>query len=102
MLQGESQARLDKFINTKILTYKERRDLPAGNNTSVLSVHLAAGTLSSRTCVREALRTSASDKVGYRYAKKLEDGKAGAITWIAELAWRDFYRHILAHYPYVV
>ncbi|KKY18027.1 putative deoxyribodipyrimidine photo-lyase [Phaeomoniella chlamydospora] len=117
--EGEAHERLKKFIGSKIRSYKDNRNLPAGNNTSVLSVHLAAGTLAARTCIREAQHANNTSKeIGYRYGK-LDAGNAGIITWIAELAWRDFYkydrdihllqmfaadfsRHIMCHAPWVV
>ena len=100
--EGEAHARLQKFLTTKAQGYKENRNLPAGNNTSVLSVHLAAGTLAARTCVREAHKANNSSKLDYLYAKKLDQGHIGYISWIAELAWRDFYRHVMCHCPWVV
>jgi deoxyribodipyrimidine photo-lyase len=33
--------------------------------------------------------------------KKLDGGNAGIMGWISEVAWRDFYKHVLAHWPYV-
>ena len=100
--EGEAHARLQKFLTSKARTYKENRNLPAGNNTSVISVHLAAGTLAARTCVREAQEANNSDKLGYRYAKKIDEGQIGIVSWIAEIAWRDFYRHVMSHCPWVV
>lgn len=100
--EGEAHARLQKFLTSKVRTYKENRNLPAGNNTSVISVHLAAGTLAARTCVREAQEANSSDKLGYRYAKRIDEGQIGIISWIAEIAWRDFYRHVMSHCPWVV
>ena len=100
--ESEAHARLQKFLTSKARTYKENRNLPAGNNTSVISVHLAAGTLAARTCVREAHKANDSDKLGYRYAKKIDEGQVGIVSWIAEIAWRDFYRHVMSHCPWVV
>ena len=92
--EHEAQARLQKFILEKILKYHENRNLPGGNATSSLSAHLAAGTISARTVVRDA-RDAAP-------AKKLtDDRKQGHSMWIGEVAWRDFYRHILCHWPYI-
>jgi deoxyribodipyrimidine photo-lyase len=33
--------------------------------------------------------------------KKLDGGINGIRSWISEVAWRDFYRHVLVHWPYV-
>jgi len=32
--------------------------------------------------------------------KKLDGGIEGIRGWISEVAWRDFYRHVLVHWPY--
>jgi len=61
--------------------YKERRDYPAIEGTSRLSVHLRFGTISIRELAREVLKTSP--------------------TFLDELIWRDFYQMILWHFPHV-
>ncbi|KAI9656128.1 MAG: hypothetical protein M1831_004699 [Alyxoria varia] len=92
--EHEAYGRLRKFIDEgRIKNYKEARNLPAGNSTSMLSVHFSSGTLSARTAVREALAKNSS--------KKLDTGNAGIVSWISEVAWRDFYKHVLAHWPFV-
>ncbi|KAI1631605.1 photolyase [Biscogniauxia mediterranea] len=91
--EAEAQRRLDKFCRERIAGYADRRDRPADAATSSLSVHLAAGTLSARAAVRAARECNSTDK--------LDAGDKGVTTWIGELAWRDFYRHVLVHWPYV-
>ena len=91
--EQEAQARLTKFGSERLSNYSSSRNFPAQNSTSVLSVHLAAGTLSARTCVR--LAQSANT------APALDGGLDSMKSWIGELAWRDFYRHVLAHWPHV-
>lgn len=92
---GERAAldRLAKFAEERIGRYHERRNFPAEAGTSSLSVHLAAGTLSARTAVRYARDRNKT--------KKLDAGIEGIRVWISELAWRDFYRHVLVHWPYI-
>ena len=92
---GEHEAlkRLDKFCEDRIGAYAQSRNIPGENGTSCLSVHLASGTISARTCVRTAR--------GRNQTKKLDGGNDGIRTWISEVAWRDFYRHVLVHWPYV-
>ncbi len=70
-----------------------RRNFPAEAATSSLSVYLASGTLSARTAVRAARDRNRT--------KKLDGGDEGIRTWISEVAWRDFYRHVLVNWPYV-
>jgi deoxyribodipyrimidine photo-lyase len=64
-----------------ISNYKQNRDYPAIHGTSHLSLHFRFGTISIREKMRKAI--------------PLSD------TWVKELAWRDFYMQILAHFPHV-
>lgn len=84
---GESAARrrLAAFI-PKMSDYGKLRDFPAAENTSVLSPDLRFGTISVRELVRAALA----------------DGSPGSDKWLSELIWREFYQHILFHFPHVV
>ena len=91
--EHEAQERLDKFLKERVRGYADARNLPADNATSVLSVHFSTGTLAARTAVREARDANGS--------RNLDGGNKGTITWISEVAWRDFYKHILVHWPYV-
>lgn len=92
---GEHAAlsRAQKFISSRITTYKETRNFPSQNGTAKISVHLSTGTLAARTCIRLA---SSLNKT-----RKLDSGNEGIKTWISEVAWRDFYKHVLANWPYV-
>ncbi|KAF1940124.1 photolyase [Clathrospora elynae] len=92
---GEAAAldRLEHFLTEKVVKYKETRNFPALNSTGRVSVHHAAGTLAARTSVRMAQDINTT--------KKLDSGKDGVKGWIGEVAWRDFYRHVLVHWPYV-
>ena len=91
--EHEARERLDKFIKERIGVYKDKRNFPAANSTAVLSVHFASGTLSARTAVAAARDANST--------KKLDAGNTGITNWISEVAWRDFYKHVLAHWPYV-
>jgi deoxyribodipyrimidine photo-lyase len=91
--EHEARERLEKFVKGKIGRYSASRNYPAENGTAVLSVHFAAGTLSARTAVARAREASGT--------KKVDAGADGIVTWISEVAWRDFYRHVLAHWPFI-
>ena len=91
--EHEAHDRLNRFLKEKIDRYKDTRNFPADNSTSILSVHFSSGTLAARTAVRSAREVNST--------KKLDGGNAGITSWISEVAWRDFYKHILAHWPYV-
>ncbi|KAK3173762.1 hypothetical protein OEA41_007094 [Lepraria neglecta] len=91
--EHEARERLSKFLQERVHDYKDKRNFPAANNTAVISVHLASGTLSARTAVATARDAN--------NPKKLDGGDQGIVNWISEVAWRDFYKHVLAHWPYV-
>jgi deoxyribodipyrimidine photo-lyase len=92
--EDEAHERLQKFISQRSAQYHHTRNLPGGNGTSVLSPHLAAGTIAARTCVRLA-RDAAPRKL------LTDDRKQGHSMWIGEVAWRDFYKHVLCNWPYI-
>lgn len=83
---GESAAkeRLSWF-EERMADYGEKRDFPATEGVSGLSVHLRFGTISARAAVRSALH----------------NGSAGSEKWLSELIWREFYQSILWHFPHV-
>ncbi|WP_150303641.1 deoxyribodipyrimidine photo-lyase [Pseudomonas saliphila] len=91
---GEDEAceRLERFATEQLDDYKRDRDLPAKPGTSQISAYLAAGVLSPRQCLHAALRSNRGE---------FETGSAGAVTWINELLWREFYKHIVVGYPQV-
>jgi deoxyribodipyrimidine photo-lyase len=81
---GEAAARsaLARFLERDVDAYDERHDRLAGG-TSMLSPHLHFGTLSAR---------EAEERAGRR-------GGPGAAAFVRQLAWRDFYAHVLLHHP---
>ncbi len=91
--EHEALARLSKFCDGKIHNYQVSRSFPSIDGTSSLSVHFSSGTLSARTAVKTARDANTT--------KKLDGGNPGITTWISEVAWRDFYKHVLVNWPYV-
>lgn len=61
-------------------------------NASHLSAPLAIGVISSRTIIRYLL----DNKI-----KKVDQGDDGTVQWVRQIAWRDFYKHIVANCPFV-
>ena len=90
--EAEARRRLDTFTDAQIDYYQSERDFPAKPGTSQLSAYLAAGVISPRQCLHAALQSNQGE---------FESGKVGAVTWINELLWREFYKHILVGYPRV-
>ncbi|MGF6590335.1 deoxyribodipyrimidine photo-lyase [Pseudomonas sp. 2835] len=90
--EEEAQRRLQRFIDECAEDYQEHRDFPAVAGTSQLSAYLAAGVISPRQCLHAAL--------GHNFGE-FDSGNRGLVTWINELLWREFYKHILVGYPRV-
>jgi deoxyribodipyrimidine photo-lyase len=90
--ESEAQRRLDDFATQQIDFYQSARDFPAQPGTSQLSAYLAAGVISPRQCLHAALQANQGE---------FDSGNPGVITWINELLWREFYKHILVGYPRV-
>ncbi|GAA5189434.1 deoxyribodipyrimidine photo-lyase [Ferrimonas gelatinilytica] len=83
--EAEAQMRLKAFLDEKVDSYHEARNVPADEGTSYLSPYLAVGVLSVRT-VFAALQQQECDG-------------EGASTWLNELLWREFYRYLMYHFP---
>jgi deoxyribodipyrimidine photo-lyase len=90
--EAEARTRLERFADEPIEDYLVERDLPAHPGTSRLSAYLAAGIVSPRQCLHAALNSNQGE---------FQTGNVGAVTWINELCWREFYKHILVGYPRV-
>lgn len=90
--EDEARRRLAEFSDEQIDYYRTERDFPAKPGTSQLSAYLAAGVISPRQCLHAALTSNQGE---------FETGSVGAVTWINELLWREFYKHILVGYPRV-
>jgi len=91
---GEEQARkrLKEFVTDSMADYPVTRDLPAVDGTSQLSPYLAAGVISVRQCLHAVLANNHGE---------FESGNPGAVSWVNELLWREFYKHVLTGYPRV-
>ncbi|RJE21362.1 Deoxyribodipyrimidine photo-lyase [Aspergillus sclerotialis] len=91
---GEYEAlrRLEQFLEEKAQDYGQKRSMVAGEHTSILSPYFAIGALSARTAVAMARRANRN---------QLDRGEPGYRSWISEIAWRDFYKHVLVHWPFI-
>ncbi|UCC63218.1 MAG: deoxyribodipyrimidine photo-lyase, partial [Anaerolineae bacterium] len=95
--EAEAQRRLSAFVGGEyppIYRYAEARNRLDMDGTSRLSPYLHLGMVSSRQAVVAALDAIAT----------APDAKArvGAETWLHELIWREFFVHILYHFPHVL
>ena len=89
--EQEAERRLSNFAE-HIAQYSTGRDLPALDGTSTLSGYLAAGVISPRQCAAMALEVSGG---------QINNDHEGARVWVSELAWRDFYSHVMVGFPRV-
>lgn len=87
-----ARSRLAAFVAGRIHAYHERRDFPALDGTSGLSPYLTCGAISARACLHAAL--GANDG-------RIDSGSPGAVAWIDQLIWSEFYRGILVAFPRV-
>lgn len=93
---GEAEAlrRLDYFIDGLAFRYRDQRDLPAVDGTSILSPYLRWGMISPRTCYAAAIEAMR--------AAQHQEQRENVGTWIGELVWREFNYQILARHPHIV
>jgi deoxyribodipyrimidine photo-lyase len=86
-----AQKQLKDFCSTHLSRYTSQRDIPALNATSHLSIPLRFGLISARTTCH------AANQEKQKHPQAIND----IDTFIKELAWRDFYKMILWHFPHV-
>ena len=86
--------RLDSFCGSPIFEYAERRDYPFERTTSLLSTHLNWGTVGVRE-VYAATEDAMADAED-------DDERDSVEEFQSQLAWREFYTHVLYFNPEVV
>ncbi len=86
--------RVASFCSGPIYRYAETRDVPAAGMTSRLSPHLKWGTVG----IRELY--AATERAADRAADG--DARASVREFQRQLAWREFYAHVLAFNPETV
>ena len=88
--EDEPLRRLETFLDGPILRYHEDRDPPALDGTSSLSPWLACGSISPRRILRRLVDAHGSI---------IDRWPQGPSTWLSELIWREFYRHVMDGIP---
>jgi deoxyribodipyrimidine photo-lyase len=94
--EQEAQRRLAAFVegdDPPIHRYAQGRNRLDLAGTSQLSPYLRFGMVSARQAVVSARAAAESGRS--------DQGRKGAETWLNELIWREFYVHILHHFPHV-
>lgn len=91
---GERAAQdgLAAFLKRCVQNYHEDRNHFLESGASRMSAPLAVGAISLKQCLTEARAAN---------GEALLKGQDGLVCWISELCWRDFYRHVLHHFPHV-
>ncbi|MCU4674631.1 deoxyribodipyrimidine photo-lyase [Catenovulum sp. 2E275] len=82
--------RLRRFCKEQVADYKKQRDFPLLDATSCLSPYLAVGSISPRQAINRLIAEQGDD---------VFSAESGSATWLSELIWREFYRHLTAVYP---
>ncbi|MEM9264435.1 MAG: FAD-binding domain-containing protein [Cyanobacteria bacterium P01_F01_bin.13] len=82
---------LATFGKKAIESYDEQRNFPATEGTSLLSAALKFGAIGIRQVWQTA--TAAYD------ACRSDEGRTNVQTWMQELAWREFYQHVMYFFP---
>jgi deoxyribodipyrimidine photo-lyase len=86
--QDTAKQRLWQFCHHKERHYQAGRDYPMQPATSTISPYLALGALGPRQCLEAIFYTCDQEE------KNWQDS-----IWLKELAWRDFYRQLMEHFP---
>ena len=87
---GEALAatKLAAFLDGPVDDYATARDLPGVQGTSRLSENLTYGEIGPRTVWHAGMRA-------------MEEGRAGAETFLREIGWREFSYHLIHHTPQI-
>ena len=88
--EGEARRILNEFVEMRADVYKQQRDFPHLDSTSHISPYLAIGVLSPRQCIASLIG---------RFPDVMNDDTSAGRTWLNELIWREFYRHLLVAFP---
>ncbi|MDP3194661.1 deoxyribodipyrimidine photo-lyase [Tabrizicola sp.] len=86
--EAAARAKLGAFLDGPVARYGEMRDHPGVAGTSRLSENLTYGEIGIREVWHAGLRAR-------------DEGRAGAESFLRELAWREFSYHLMHHTPQI-
>lgn len=86
--EAAARAKLAAFLAGPVERYAAARDLPGVDGTSRLSENLTYGEIGIREVWHAGLRAR-------------DEGRAGAESFLRELAWREFSYHLMHHTPHI-
>lgn len=110
--EEDSMARFDAYLNSELLSdYKQNRDslefdtdikkfedMVLSGKTSKMSLALSWGLVSARTLKNKILDYYGQDFSNF-YSTSVNQG---ALVYLSELIWREFYKYIFYHRPQVL
>ncbi|MFN6991288.1 MAG: cryptochrome/photolyase family protein [Fervidobacterium sp.] len=88
--------RLNEFIENYLILYKNSREYPYIDGTSLMSPYLAAGNISPKQIWYKVVSFSNNAN------GNLKELSEGAQSFLRQLAWREFSYHILYHNNFMV
>ena len=88
--EAEPHRRLEAFLDGPVERYHDDRDPPSLDGTSTISPWLACGSISPRRILTLLTQRFGPDPVAWA---------EGPSTWLSELIWREFYRHVMDGIP---
>jgi deoxyribodipyrimidine photo-lyase len=89
--EAEAQRRLSAFLEADVYRYATARNRLAGEAGSQLSPYLRFGMLSPSQATAGAYAAMG--------AAETAEARQSAEIWLNELIWREFYIHLLDHFP---
>ncbi len=87
-----AQLRWQHFIESTISRYKDGRDIPKEENTSMLSPHLAFGEISPKQIWFDTQQAMVSREIDSDNGNK----------FLSEMGWREYSRYLLVHFPHII
>ncbi|KPP84469.1 MAG: deoxyribodipyrimidine photo-lyase [Rhodobacteraceae bacterium HLUCCO07] len=87
--EAAAAARLSAFIEARLASYGDGRDMVAQNATSGLSEYLALGEVSPRQVWAAGMAAR-------------EKANRGAEAFLRQIVWRDFAHHLMFHTPHIL
>lgn len=84
-----AQSKLQKFLEEKVLTYKDARDIPIQSATSTLAPHLHFGEISPRDIWEQIKAFELQEQ---------KEGHSDIHCFKSEIVWREFSHQQLFHY----
>ena len=90
LINEHLNSKFENFLHNKVQHYDKNRDFPGIKGTSGLSPYLAIGAVSPKVILKQLLEV---------YPQLPDSPNHPVFSWLNELIWREFYRHLMYHFP---